>query len=127
MRNVNKMQKRTRLRKKLKSRTERYRLSVFRSNKYVYAQIIDDSKGKTLVAAGPNDILSDSAGKQNKKGKTKTGSMNKQKVAKMVGELIAQRAKVKKIKQVVFDRGSYKYHGCVKSVAEAARSKGLLF
>ena len=90
---------------------------VFRSLNHIYAQIIDDSKGHTLVAASTlePEIKSEAAGK------AKTGK------AELVGSLIAKRALSKGITQVVFDRGGYKYHGRVKAVAEAARQAGLKF
>lgn len=92
------------------------RLSVFRSNKHIYAQIIDDKAGKTLVAA--SDLNLDSKLKEKK---TKTQK------AQLVGEKIAQLALKQKIKKVVFDRGCYLYHGRVKALAEAARQAGLDF
>lgn len=82
------------------------RLSVFRSNQYIYAQLIDDEKSRTLAAA--------------------RGSLNI-KEARKVGELIAKKAKEKKIERVVFDRGGYQYHGRVKALAEGAREAGLKF
>lgn len=90
---------------------KRPRLSVFVSNRHIWAQIIDDEKGVTLAAAGDRDFDG---------GKTVD-------VAAKVGELIAQRAKDKKIKEVFLDRGGYKYHGRIKSLAEAARAGGLKF
>lgn len=94
--------------------TSRPRLSVFRSSKHVYAQVIDDQKGETLVSA--ND-------KQLEEGKEAT--MNQR--AYQVGLLLAKKAKEKKIKDIVFDRGRYKYHGVVKRLAEGAREGGLNF
>ncbi|MGH6673811.1 MAG: 50S ribosomal protein L18 [Xanthobacteraceae bacterium] len=95
----------------------RKRLSVFRSSKHIYAQVIDDDAGKTLVAAS-------SIEKQTRDG-LKTGATVD--AAKTVGKLIAQRAQEKGIKEVVFDRGSYLYHGRVKALADAAREGGLTF
>lgn len=96
----------------------RQRLSVFRSNKYIYAQIIDDPAGRTLVAAGEKDISS----KDGKKSKlTKTAR------AKLVGKILAQRALTKGIRQIRFDRRHYKYHGRVKALADGAREGGLEF
>ena len=95
----------------------RARLSVFRSSKHIYAQLIDDAKGKTLVAAS-------SLEKTMREG-AKTGANIA--AAKAVGKLIAERAKEKGIKDVVFDRGGYLYHGRVKALAEAAREGGLKF
>ncbi len=86
------------------------RLTVFRSNKHLYAQIVDDGERKTLVSAGDQKL----------KG-TKTEK------AKEVGKLLAQKASEKKIKEVVFDRGRFKYHGRVKALAEGAREGGLKF
>ncbi len=91
---------------------ERPRLQVFRSSKYIYAQIIDDEKGKTLLSESD-------CGKSDKKKKTER--------ALLVGEEIAKKAKEKKITKVVFDRSGYLYHGRVKAVAEGARKGGLQF
>jgi large subunit ribosomal protein L18 len=95
----------------------RKRLSVFRSSKHIYAQVIDDEAGATLVAAS-------SIEKAQRQG-LKTGASVE--AAKTVGKLIAQRAQEKGIKDVVFDRGSYLYHGRVKALADAAREGGLNF
>ena len=95
----------------------RARLSVFRSSKHIYAQLIDDVKGATLAAAS-------SLEKPMREG-AKTGANIA--AAKAVGKLIAERAKEKGIKDVVFDRGSYLYHGRVKALADAARESGLSF
>jgi len=103
-----------RVRLKIRKLTHLPRLSVFRSNKYIYAQIIDDNKGITLVAASEKD-----GKKQFSQGKSKTER------AKLVGQLIAQRALKKGISKVVFDRGPYKYHGRVKALCEGAREGGL--
>jgi large subunit ribosomal protein L18 len=95
----------------------RARLSVFRSSKHIYAQLIDDTKGATLVAASSVEkSLRDGA---------KTGANIA--AAKAVGKLIAERAKEKGIKDVVFDRGGYLYHGRIKALADAAREGGLNF
>jgi large subunit ribosomal protein L18 len=93
----------------------RPRLSVFRSGKHIYAQIIDDKQGATMVAASSNE-------KEGRAPKT----WNKD-AASTVGKLIAERALAKGVKQVVFDRGGYIYHGRVKALAEAAREGGLEF
>ena len=95
----------------------RPRLSVFRSSKHIYAQIIDDVKGETLAAA--------SSLEKEVRGDAKTGANVD--AAKAVGVRVAQRAKEKGVKQVVFDRGGYLYHGRVKALAEAAREGGLEF
>jgi large subunit ribosomal protein L18 len=96
---------------------ERKRLSVFRSSKHIYAQVIDDDRGITLVSAS-------SIEKTTRDG-LKTGASVD--AAKAVGKLIAQRAQEKGVKDVVFDRGAYLYHGRVKALAEAAREGGLNF
>jgi len=106
-----------RVRQKVSGTAERPRLCVFRSLNHIYAQVIDDSRGHTLVTASTLDaeIAGDS------KGKKKSGR------AEMVGTLLAKRAVEKGIKQVAFDRGGSKYHGRVKALAEAARKSGLEF
>ena len=93
------------------------RLSVFRSSKQIYAQIIDDEKGATLVAA--------SSLEKDQRGALKTGATVE--AAKLIGKLIAERAAEKGIKDVVFDRGAYIYHGRVKALADGAREGGLNF
>jgi large subunit ribosomal protein L18 len=103
----------TRIRLKLKGNEERPRLAVFRSLKHIYAQVIDDKQGKTLAAA--------SSGEKN----SSVGSGGNLAGAKEVGKLIAERAKTKGINKVVFDRGSYLYHGRIKALADAAREAGL--
>lgn len=104
-----------RIRARLQGTTERPRLCVYRSNKHIYAQIIDDVSGKTLAAAS---TLEDGAGVE------KTWDKG---AAEAVGKLIATRAKDKGIEAVVFDRGGYIYHGRVAAVADAAREAGLSF
>ena len=106
-----------RVRNKLAGTTERPRLVVFRSAKHIYAQIIDDSIGHTLVAAC--DLEAELRASRN--GKKKTA------MADLVGQAIAGRAKAKGIGTVVFDRGGFQYHGRVKALAEAARKTGLSF
>jgi|SRR5215467_2057434 large subunit ribosomal protein L18 len=96
---------------------ERARLSVFRSSKHIYAQLIDDASGRTVVSA--------SSLEKDMRGALKTGANTD--AAKAVGKLIAERASAKGIKQVVFDRGGYLYHGRVKALADAAREGGLDF
>ena len=96
---------------------ERARLSVFRSSKHIYAQVIDDLKGETLVAA--------SSIEKDMRGQLKTGANVE--AAKAVGKLVADRAGAKGIKDVVFDRGGYLYHGRIKALADAAREGGLKF
>ncbi len=95
----------------------RARLSVFRSSKYIYAQVIDDAKGETVVAA--------SSLEKDVRGERKTGANID--AAKAVGKLVAERALGKGIKEVVFDRGGYLYHGRIKALADAAREGGLSF
>ncbi len=102
-----------RLRKKLEGTASRPRLAVFRSLKHIYAQIIDDSTGTTLAAASSQEKSLDSKG--NAEG------------AKSVGTKLAERAKEKGITAVVFDRGGFRYHGRVASLAEGAREGGLEF
>lgn len=101
----------TRIRGKISGTAERPRMSVFRSNKAIYVQIIDDLAGTTLVAAGSKGL----------EGGTKT------EVAAKVGEQIAKKAAERGITEVVFDRNGYLYHGRVKSLADAARKAGLKF
>ena len=105
---------RERIRRKVRGTSERPRLAVFRSLKSIYAQVIDDSTGKTIVSASS---LEKDAG-------TKGSNAA---AAKAVGALIAKKAKDKGIKQVVFDRGGYLYHGNIKALADAARENGLEF
>jgi len=104
-----------RIRSRIEGSVERPRLSVFRSNKHLYAQLVDDTKGHTLVAASTleEDL-------KEKLGGTIEG-------AKTLGNLIAKRALAKKISMVVFDRSGYLYHGRIKAVADAAREGGLKF
>lgn len=107
-----------RLRQKLAGTPERPRLSVFKSAKYVYAQVINDATGQTIVSATSQEAAL--------KGLIE-GSAATMAAAKAVGEAVAERALAKGIQQVVFDRGGYLYHGKVKELAEAARAKGLQF
>lgn len=109
--NINKVRRMIRIRKKLMATSNRLRLSVFRSNMNIYAQIIDDNKAKTLVFASSKEI------KETKKIDQ----------AMSVGKLIAEKAAKAKIKEVVFDKGAYKFHGRVKALAEGAREGGLQF
>ena len=107
-----------RLRQKLTGTSERPRLSVFKSEKYVYAQVIDDEHGRTLAAA----TSLEPALKKRLEGRG--GNLA---AAKMVGETVAERALANGVKSVVFDRGGYRYHGKVKELADAARATGLEF
>jgi large subunit ribosomal protein L18 len=114
---MNKVERRSRIRlrirKKIKGTTHRPRLSVFRSNVHIYAQIIDDVQGKTLVSASSSEL-------KNAKG-------TKVEISKEVGKLLAKKAIEANIESVVFDRGGYLYHGRVKGLAEGAREGGLKF
>lgn len=94
---------------------KRLRLSVFRSHKHIYGQLVDDEKKKTIVSVGDLGNLSD------------LGNLTKTDKAKEVGKLLAKKALEKKISEVFFDRGKFKYHGRVKALAEAAREGGLKF
>ncbi|MDB5260042.1 MAG: ribosomal protein [Candidatus Nomurabacteria bacterium] len=111
-----KTEKRIRLHKKIRTRVggtgERPRLAVFRSNKYMYAQLIDDTLGQTLASASDLSI---------------SGKINKVERAKTVGKTLAEEAKKKNISQVVFDRGGFSYRGRVRALADAAREGGLQF
>ena len=112
---INKQDKRIRLKKKIRTKirgtAERPRLTVFRSNKFIYAQVINDASGKTLAQA--SDV--------------KTTKGTKTERAKEVGKMIAANAILKKIKKVVFDRNGFKYTGRIKLVADEARAGGLEF
>lgn len=96
-----------------KGTKERPRLSVFRSNRYIYAQLIDDFEGETLVSASSHEVEND--------------KLSKTEEAEKVGEFLADEAKDAGIERVVFDKGSYNYHGRVKALAEGAREGGLNF
>ena len=110
----NKTKRKIRNRKKLKDvNTNKFRISVFKSSKNISAQIIDDKLRKTLVSASSTE-------KELKKNKTK-----KMDLSNLLGELLAKRAKEKKIDSVYFDRGGYKYHGRVKALADSLRKNGL--
>jgi len=104
----------TRIRGRVKGSQERPRLAVFRSLKHIYAQLIDDRAGRTIVSASSSE---------------KNASANGGNLAgaKEIGKLIAERAKAEGVKQVVFDRGGYLYHGRIKALADAAREAGLEF
>jgi len=106
-----------RVRKKVGGTAERPRLNVFRSNGHIYAQIIDDVEGKTLVSASTLD----------KAMRGDLSSQSPQDQAKSVGVALAERAKSKGIEQVIFDRGGYPYHGRIKALAEGSREGGLVF
>jgi len=116
-RKVMRLKRKNRIRKTIHGTAERPRLSVFRSTRHIYAQIIDDLQGVTLVAAG---TLSPEI-------KDKLGGLKKTLAAQEVGKLLADKAKEKGIVQVVFDRNGFLYHGRVKSLAESCREHGLVF
>jgi LSU ribosomal protein L18P len=116
-RNLKRIKRHLRIRKKVKGTPEKPRLAVFKSEKHIYAQIIDDTKGHTLVSASTLD-------KELRQKLSKTYNVE---AAKEVGRLIAQRALSLGIKTVVFDRGGFKYHGRIKALADAAREAGLKF
>lgn len=106
-----------RVRKEIFGTPEKPRLCVFRSSKHIYAQIVDDLVGKTLVSASTMD--------SELKGKVKSGGNVE--AAKLVGALLAKRALSKSIEKIVFDRGGYLFHGRIKALADAAREGGLSF
>lgn len=108
----NRIVRKRKIRSRISGTVERPRLSIFKSNQHIYAQLIDDVAGKTLAAASDFEI----------KGKGKFSDK-----AKEVGSLIAKKAKEAKIDGAVFDRGGYRYHGIVKSLADGAREGGLKF
>jgi large subunit ribosomal protein L18 len=110
-----KTRRQIRIRAKVQGTSDKPRLSIFRSNKFIYAQIIDDVAGKTILGVSEQAVV-DSKSK-----------LSKIENAKKLGESIAKQAKEKKIVKVVFDKGSYAYHGRVKAVAEGAREGGLQF
>lgn len=116
-RRVARKKRQVRVRKKVTGSAERPRLCVFRSSKHIYAQIIEDVTGKTLVAASTST-------KGVPEGMKSTGNVE---AAKAVGKQIAEKALAKDIKQVVFDRNGFLYHGRVKALADAAREAGLTF
>ena len=112
--NAMRMKRHVRVRGKVSGTTERPRLNVFRSNANIYAQLIDDVNGVTLVSANTLE-------------KEFEGATGNCEAAKKVGEVLAERAKAKGINQVVFDRGGYIFHGRVAALAEGAREAGLEF
>ncbi|MBS3809449.1 MAG: 50S ribosomal protein L18 [Desulfobacterales bacterium] len=116
-RDAMRIKRKKRIRKKVKGTAERPRLTVFRSARHIYAQVIDDIDGQTLVSASTLE----------KEVRDRGGFENKVAAAGEIGKLIAQRASNKGISTVVFDRNGYKYHGRVKAVSEGAREKGLHF
>ncbi|GAB3795739.1 50S ribosomal protein L18 [Virgibacillus kimchii] len=113
--NVTRKRRHARVRRHITGTQERPRLNVYRSNKHMYVQLIDDQNGTTIVSASTQDKDLEAAS---------TGNVE---AAKQVGEAIAKRAQDKGYKSVVFDRGGYLYHGRVKALADAARDAGLEF
>ncbi len=109
---IKKLRRRNRIRAKIKGDAKRPRLSVFKSNRTIYAQLIDDTIGKTLVSASAKEIK---------------GKVNKTSASFELGKLLASKALLKKIEQVVFDRAGNKYHGRIKALADGARQAGLKF
>lgn len=106
-----------RIRRNIHGTAERPRLNIFRSLEHIYAQVVDDDMGSTIAAASTLDPEL----------RSQLGGMNKTQQASRVGQLVAQRALAKGLKQVVFDRGGYPYHGRVKALADGAREGGLEF
>ncbi len=106
-----------RVRRNVSGTADRPRLNVFRSLNHIYAQVINDDTGETLVAASSMD----------KTLRSEVGELNPQEQAKAVGKAVAERARAKGIEAVVFDRGGYPYHGRVKALAEGSREGGLVF
>lgn len=115
LRKNNRIKRKIRVRKKVVGTSERPRLSVYRSNNYCYGQIIDDLKGATLVGLSLSEIK-----------KIHQHKKNKMEAAFEVGKRLAELAKEKKIKTVVFDRNGYNYHGRIKRIADGAREGGLI-
>jgi large subunit ribosomal protein L18 len=114
----NRLRTKKHIRLQMSGSAERPRLTVFRSLKHVYAQLVDDDQGKTLIG------VSDLTEELTEQAKAAKGQVA---VGKLVGQLVARRAKEKSIAQVVFDRNGFRYHGVIKAVAEGAREGGLKF
>lgn len=112
--NIQKLRRKNRARKKIRGTGVRPRLSVFRSNRFMYAQLINDEAGKTIVGISEKHLS----------GKTK---LKKKELAKALGALLAKKAMENKIKKAVFDKGSYRYQGRVSALADGAREGGLEF
>ena len=111
------LKRKKRIRKKIYGTTQRPRLSVFRSARHIYAQVVDDTAGHTLAAASTMD----------KDALSGSNFENKVEAAKFVGKLVGERAIGKGIKEVIFDRNGFLYHGRIKSLSEGAREAGLVF
>ncbi len=113
------LRRQRRVRKRLSGTAERPRLAIFRSSKHIYAQVIDDTQGKTLATAG--------TGEKDLKAQFASGYGGNKAAAAVIGKAIAERAKAAGVDKVCFDRRSYKYHGRVQALADAAREAGLQF
>ncbi|MCL5970645.1 MAG: 50S ribosomal protein L18 [Patescibacteria group bacterium] len=113
MKKTREQRRKIRVRSKVKGTSDQPRLSVFKSSKFIYAQIIDDKKGETILGVSEKHLEGKEGQKTNR--------------AKSLGILLAKKALDRKIKKVVFDKGSYAYHGRVKALAEGAREGGLIF
>jgi large subunit ribosomal protein L18 len=130
---IGRTRRHARVRKRVAGTAERPRLAVFRSNRHIYAQLIDDRSGRTLVAASTLDAEAAAAGAKGNSGNGSNGSNGngsgdkavKSDAAKSVGMLVGKRAKESGIEAAVFDRGGYQFHGRVRQVAEGAREAGL--
>jgi large subunit ribosomal protein L18 len=117
IRQLARLKRKKRIRKKIYGTLQRPRLSVFRSARHIYAQVVDDAAGHTLAAASTMDKEAPSWPKFE----------NKVEAAKLVGKLVGERALGKRIKEIVFDRNGFLYHGRIKSLSEGAREAGLIF
>lgn len=111
---LSKTRRRIRTRSKIKGTKDMPRLSVFRSNRFIFAQLIDDDKGKTIVGVSEKHLDKNTDGKKTER-------------AKALGLLLAKKAALKKIKNVVFDKGSYRYHGRIEALAQGVREGGISF
>ena len=130
--NIKKERRAKRVRAKISGTAERPRLSIYRSNQYLYAQAVDDEKRVTVLSASTRQLLSPKksvksvkTAKVEKTEKTAPSKMTKTAASSALGEMIAKLAKEKGVTAMVFDRGSYRYHGRVKAVAEAIRAAGI--
>ena len=116
-RKANRKERHKRVRKKIKGTAEKPRLAVFKSSAHIYAQIIDDVKAHTIVSASTFDSAF----------KSKMSSTGNVAAAKLVGQILAEKARDKGVKEIVFDRGGFIYHGRIKALAETVREAGLKF
>ena len=116
---INRERRHNRIRAKVSGNPERPRLAVYKSNRYLHAQIIDDTKGTTLVAGSTKEMSA--------QGRSASGGGSKMETARKLGEELAKRAKAAGIAKVVFDRGGFRYTGRIATLAEAARKGGLEF